>query len=137
MFTKDNFYLIATIIGLIASIPVYKGYFLNILSWNRRRKKQNLIRELDFFTSLQSSDRELIGWLFKNVLKILGLLSLALMLRVAEIGSLSYLTVIACHFIVGVSGYMVAISTLGKYSRLKKFEITTEKLKAEIKQLGN
>ena len=95
------------------------------------------MRELDFFTNLQSSDRELIGWLFKNVLRILGLLSLALTLRVAEIGSLNYLTVIACHFIVGVSAYMVAISTLGKYSRLKKFEITTEKLKTELKQLGN
>lgn len=137
MFTKDNFYLIATIVGLFASIPVYKGYFLNIISWNRRRKKQNLIRELDFFTNLQSSDRELFGWLFKNVLKILGLLCLALMLRIAEIGSLSFLTVIACHFIVGLSGYLVAISTLGKYSRLKKFEITTIKLKTEIEQLSN
>jgi len=137
MFTEDNFYLLATIVSLIATIPAYKGYFLNMLSWNRRRKKQNLIRELDFFTSLQTSDRELFGWFFKNTLKILGLLSLALTLRVAEVGSLGYITVITCHVLVGVSAYMIAISALGKYGRLKKFEITTNKLKTEIEQLGN
>ena len=137
MFTKENFYLLATILGLITAIPAYKGYFLNILSWNRRRKKQNLIRELAFLTNLQSSDRELFGWFFKNTLKILGLLSLALVLRFAEVGSFGNVAVVTCHVLVGFSAYILAVSALGTYNRLNKFEITTKKLKTKIEQLGN
>jgi hypothetical protein len=120
MLTRDNFELFAAIVGLIAAIPVYKGWFIGTLSWNRQRQIEKLRKEKAFLICLYSSDREFIGWLLHNVLLVVTIFSIALMFRSIEVDPGGPKLVVLFHWLLGGGAYVISVFALGIYHRLRK-----------------
>lgn len=132
---KETFELFAAIAGLVATIPIYKGWLQGALYWNRRRKLEKLTKERSFLERLQNSDRELIGWLLHQVLLVITLFSIALMFRSIEIDQEGAKLVAVLHWVIGGFAYFVAVNALGTYHRLQHYDTTRSKLDEKIRAL--
>lgn len=53
------------IIALIATIPIYKGWALSVLQWNRKRKIKSLELQLKLFNTLKNDHIHLTHGLAK------------------------------------------------------------------------
>lgn len=130
------FEFIVLIVGLVATIPVYMGWFKGALSWHRRRKIDKLKKEKEFLSRLKSSDREFLGWLLHSLLLVVTVFCVALMFRGVEVDSSGTTLVASLHWILGGAAYYFAVSALGTYNRLRNFDNTVQKIDAQIKGMG-
>lgn len=129
----DYFFMGLTVVG---AIPVFKSGFTGVLSWDRSRRIIALEKEKKFLIRLAGSDREYIGWLIHSVLLILVLFSLALMLRVLEIGPGMPPGVVAfIHWLLGGMAYFFAVATLGAYHRVRRLDYAIIKIDKKIASL--
>lgn len=136
MITKQDFEFYVAIIGLIATIPIYKGWLYGALSWNQRRRKEKLLKERDFLTRLHTSDREFLGWLLHCLLLVVTIFCVALMFRAVEVDSGADKLVAGLHWLLGGGAYLIAVSALGTYRRLHTFEKSIAKINEQISKLG-
>lgn len=130
--TKEN---IGIALAVVGAWPVFKGWFLNIWSWNRSRKLTRLHRERDFLVSINNSDRELFVFLLTSVLVVTAMLGASLLFHGVAIDSDGEKLVHLSDWLLGFAIYMFSVFRLGQLQRLKKFEVTIEKLDAEIRKL--
>ncbi|WP_000142200.1 hypothetical protein [Vibrio mimicus] len=125
------------IVGLIATIPVYKGWFQSALSWNKTRKIASLERRLDLIRKLHEDSKQLIVYIGQCVLAVLALIAASQVYQIVsvtaknpEIGSIfiSILSLIAYLTAINFVGRLTQVRDFEKYSRLLESRI--EKLKA-------
>lgn len=136
MTIKENFELFAAIVGVVATVPVYLGWFARLLSWNRQRKLEKLEKEKELLSRLKSSDREFLGWLLHSLLLVVTVFCVALMFRGAEVDSNGIKLVATLHWLLGGAAYFFAVSALGTYHRLKNFDSSIQKIDDQINKLG-
>lgn len=129
--------LFALAAGLVATIPVYMGWFKGALSWHHRRKIQKLKIEKEFLTRLKSSDREFLGWLLHSLLLVVTVFCVALLFRGVEIDSHGIELVATLHWILGGTAYYFALSALGTYRRLQSFDKTIQIIEKKIEGIGD
>lgn len=130
--TKEN---IGIALAVIGAWPVFKGWFLNVWSWNRSRKLLRLRRERDLFVLLKNSDRELFIFLLTSILIVTALLGVSLLFHGVGVDQDGEKLILLSDWLLGFSIYMFSIYRLGQLSRLKKFDKTIANLGAEIEKL--
>ena len=132
----DKFYLFAAIAGLVATIPVYKGWFHEAKFWNIKRRVEKLNKEKVFLSLLRSSDREFLGWMLHSVMLVITIFTFALVFRTIEIDSDGVKVVTVVHSLLGWLAYFIAVSTLGIYHRLRDFDKTIANIDKKIQEIS-
>ena len=69
--------LIIGIIGAIGTYPIYKGWFLNLLHWNKRTTLKRLKSQLIEIEDFHNNSTKMIGWAMEGIFFILVLISIS------------------------------------------------------------
>ncbi|MES9994077.1 MAG: hypothetical protein ABW098_19165 [Candidatus Thiodiazotropha sp.] len=130
-----EFETIATTLGIIATIPVYKGWVINALRWNKQRKVNSLEKQLTHYNRLKNDNLYFIGWFGEAILIVLALLSSALMFEGVAIDSDGEKLSKAFISLIATVAYVTAVYKAGQYKRFSNYEDTIDKIEKEIEML--
>ena len=125
----------AAILSIIATIPVYKGWFYSFLQWNRERKLQSLIKTVEHYTKLKDDQHYLIGWIAQSILLVLALLASALMFEFIAVDPKGEQLSSTFIGLMAVLAYTTSIYKLGQIAKLKDFNKTILSLNKAIEEL--
>ncbi|MCE9684688.1 hypothetical protein LZP73_00440 [Shewanella sp. AS16] len=125
----------AAIIGLIATIPVYKGWFLILWKWNKARKITYLEKQLEVIGKLHEDNKCLIIYIGQSLLTVLAFIAASQIYQFMNISTEN--SNIAYGFISFLSlvTYLIAIRFLGKLTQVRDYEKYSGKLKLSIERL--
>ncbi len=123
---------IITVIGAIGTLPAYKGWFINVLDWNKKETHKSLSKQLAHLEALHTNPSQAIGWAMEGIFIILGLISVsflsAFFLLAEDASKFTYIV----FSLAGLFMYMVALHKAGIATRLKNFEKTKKRLEEKI-----
>ncbi|USD33770.1 MULTISPECIES: hypothetical protein [Vibrio] len=75
------------IVGLIATIPVYKGWVIKIWIWSKAKKVSSLEKRLAQTEKLHSDNKYLIIYIGQSILIVLALIASAQVYQLVNIAS--------------------------------------------------
>ncbi|EJG1819750.1 hypothetical protein P0I90_000869 [Vibrio parahaemolyticus] len=123
------------VLGLIATIPVYKGWFQSALSWNKARKLSALENRLALITKLHEDSKQLTTYIGQSVLTVLAFIAASQVYQLVsvtankpEIGSVFISTV-------SLIAYLTAINFVGRLTQVRDFEKHSRLLVDRIEKL--
>ena len=132
LITKEN---IGLILGIIGAIPVFKGGFIYLTSWNKRRKMAAIEKEILLITKLSESDRELYLFLFRSVFAVTAFLAISIMLTgITDTGAGQKLYT-GLQFVNGTIAYLISLYTLGYMKRVRSAKKVVAALQAKLDKL--
>lgn len=133
LLTKEN---ISLLLGLIGTIPVFKGSIIYIASWNKKRKMAAIEKEISRITKMRDSDREFYMFLFQSGFTIFAFFSISLMFS----SLLSHNQLQGFYdfiqFFIGTAAYFVSTYTIGLIRRVKNSENTLKELQNRFEILN-
>lgn len=130
--SKEN---IGVALALIGAWPVFKGWFFNFWSWNRKRKLSRLCLERDLIVSLKNSDRALIVFSVTTFLVVTAMLGISLLFHAIGADPKGKNFIFLIDWMLGLSIYIFSLYRLGQLNRVKKFDNTMAKLNRDIRKL--
>lgn len=121
----------AAIIGLIATIPIYKGWLFELLIWNKSRKLSSLKTQLEMITKLKDDLSYLMTYIGQAILVVLAIVASA---QVFEIFSLRSGNDISSIFIsiTSLIAYLFALNRLGILTKVREYDKYSNRLKKSI-----
>lgn len=122
------------IIGLIATIPVYKGWFFKLLLWNKSRKLLSLEKQLEIINKLKNDSNYLVIFIGQSILAVLTIVACAQFFEIMSLSSSNDMSSVFIS-ITSIIAYFFAINRLGILTKAKKYEKYSEILNAEIAKL--
>ncbi|NOH61042.1 hypothetical protein [Vibrio sp. RE88] len=125
----------AAIAGLIATIPVYKGWVIRIWVWSRAKKVSSLEKRLAQIEKLHSDDKYLMIYIGQSILIVLALIASAQIYQLVNIASED--ADISSIFIslMSLIAYLVAVSCGGKLTKVKTYDKYRKEIKGKIERL--
>jgi len=135
-----NLLEIATIISVIATIPIYKSWAVKIWVLNKRRKVKSLESQLEFIAKLKNDKHFLILYCGQAIITVIGLLAASFMFEVMAIlptenifqngANLSHLFI----SIMAIASYITAVYKVGILHKVKEYERTCSDIETAIKK---
>ncbi|MCA3161155.1 MAG: hypothetical protein ING25_09640 [Burkholderiales bacterium] len=130
--TKEN---IGLLLGIIGSIPVFKGGLLFLTYWNRKRKLAAIEKEILFITRIRDSDRALLLFLFRAGFIVAALMSVSIMLSAMAVDERELKLLLLLQFFAGTMSYFFSVYTIGYIVRIKNSVETLSKLQFQLEKL--
>ncbi|WP_158108720.1 hypothetical protein [Vibrio furnissii] len=123
------------IVGLIATIPVYKGWIIKIWVWSKAKKVSSLEKLLAQIEKLHSDNKYLMIYIGQSILIVLALIASAQIYQLVNIASVG--TDISSIFIslMSLIAYLVAVSCIGKLTKVKNYDKYRKEIEDKIERL--
>lgn len=132
LITKEN---IGLTLGIIGAIPVFKGGFIYLTSWNKRRKAAAIEKEILLITKLRDSDRELYLFLFRSVFAVTAFMSMSIMLTAITATEMKEMLYTGLQFVNGTIAYLISVYTLGYMKRVRNSTKALAALQTKLDKL--
>jgi ABC-type transport system involved in cytochrome bd biosynthesis fused ATPase/permease subunit len=124
-------------IGIVATIPVYKGWFIEAIKKNKAWRIQTLKKQIHHLTSLHQDNFYYNRWATESIVIILAILSVAFMFEgVAFTPDGQPISSIFISLL-STLAYLVCIHKIRIFSELKAFEKTLERLNKKLTKLNS
>ncbi len=130
-----KFETVAATLSLIATIPLYKGWFKSSLQWNKERKIKSLKKQIQHYELLKHDNHYLIRWAAESVLMVLAILSAAFMFEGVAIDPIGETLSSSFIGLSATAAYITAIFKGGQLRGLVKYEETVSKIQSKIREL--
>lgn len=137
IFTAENFNYFVGFMSVAAALPVFKGWFFGILSWNKLRKIRSLNTEHQFILKMKDNPQEIAAWMLHSLLIIAAILAVAIMFQGIVMDQNGVKLASALQLAAGSVAYLFAVSTLGSYSRVKNHERSLARIENKLRELKN
>lgn len=130
-----KFEQIMTVIALVATIPVYKGWMVGFVQWNRRRRLESLEVRALHYRNLNEDNCYLLRWASESILLVVALVAAAFMFEGVAVDEKGQHLSSIFTSLVATCAYVIATFKLGQLTRLKHFNSTMTRINEEIVKL--
>tara|TARA_R110001583_G_scaffold75040_1_gene207084 strand:+ start:354 stop:755 length:402 start_codon:yes stop_codon:yes gene_type:complete len=126
----------AAIIGLIATVPVYKGWFLILIRKNKSRRIGSLKKQINHLTLLHSDSFYFTRWAAESIIVILTILSIAFMFEGVAFDPNGRSVSSIFISLMSALAYLVCVYKIRVFTDLKSFDKTLEQLNKKLSKLN-
>ncbi|EOB3921732.1 hypothetical protein ACIJC2_004655, partial [Vibrio parahaemolyticus] len=134
---RDNmtFEKFVAIVGLIATIPVYKGWIVRVWVWSKAKKVSSLEKQLVQLEKLHSDNKYLMLYIGQSILIVLALIASAQIYQLVNLSSEA--ADISSIFIslVSLIAYLAAIYCGGKLTKVQNYDKYRKHIQDKIERL--
>lgn len=130
-----NFEKVIALLALFATIPVYKGWMLGVVQWNRQRKLASLEKRASHYRNLNKDSGYLLRWASESILLVVALVAAALMFEGVAADENGRPLASALTSLLATIAYVTATFKLGQLTRLKHLDSTMASIDEKIDEL--